>query len=210
MTLARSTSAERDRLNDVALVPAGVALNVAIAITVSVLKIPIYLDAIGTIAVVLMSRGGGRSPMWMGVFVGVFSFVLTALFFNPTVIWFSHVQAAIAIYTFFVIRPIVRLMEATPGNNLRNWCYIILSGVCLGLITGTLSAPIIALVFSGVTPNGPGFVNALLIATGQSLFRAVFTGGISVEPIDKTLQTILAVSLYMNSPWRPKLGTISA
>src|SRR5688572_13391133 len=78
--IANSISTERDRLHDIALIPAGVALNIAIAVTVSTLKLPLFIDAVGTIAVVLMARRPGLNAMWSGIFVGVFSFALIALF----------------------------------------------------------------------------------------------------------------------------------
>jgi energy-coupling factor transport system substrate-specific component len=197
-------SADRDQLYDIALIPAAVALNVAVAVTVSMLKLPVYIDGLGTISIVLMGRRSGFSAMWAGVFVGVFSFVLIALFVNPTIIWFSHVQAALAVYAFFVIRPIVRRMESeeTQSQKFRNWLMVIFSGIGLGLVAAALSAPVAAFLFSGITPNGPGAVVALLIASGQSLFKAVITGGFSIEPIDKSIQVLLAVFIYFASPWR--------
>jgi energy-coupling factor transport system substrate-specific component len=200
----QSEIAERDRLYDLAIIPAGVALNLAIALAVSAMKIPLFLDAIGTLSIVLMYRAPGRSPMWAAMFVGIFSFCIIAIFQNPTIIWFSHVQAAIAVYAFYVLRPLVRRMEANNTIGIGGWIKIVAAGIGLGLVSALLSAPVAALLFSGITPNGPGAVVALLLASGENLYKAVITGGLSIEPIDKTLQTIAAVLLYLSSPWRTR------
>lgn len=195
---------ERDRLHDIAIIPAGVALNVALAVAISALKLPIFADALGTILVILMARRTGRAALWSGIFVGVFSFVLIALFYNPTIIWFAHVQAAIAVYAYYVVRPVVRRIEGHEGSAAGNWFRLGLAGVGLGLVAAALSAPVAALLFSGITPNGPGAVVALLVASGQSLYKAVLASGFSIEPVDKTIQVMSAVLLYLNSPWRKR------
>lgn len=200
MSLSSELPPEHAHLYDIALIPAAVALNLAIATAVSALRLPLYLDAIGTIAVVLMSNSPGRNPMWAGIFVGVFSFVVMALFINPTIVWFSHVQAAIAVYAFYVIRPLTRPNYSTFGFG--GWSKVVAAGIGLGITAAVLSAPVAAVLFSGITPNGPGAVVALLLASGQNLYRAVLTGGLSIEPIDKTMQTVLAVSIYLASPWK--------
>jgi energy-coupling factor transport system substrate-specific component len=171
---------------------------------IAALKLPLYLDAIGTLSVVFLSRAPGRSPMWAGIFVGVFSFVIMAIFQNPTIIWFAHVQAAVAIYAFYVLRPIVRTGEPIPKSGAGWWVRIVAAGIGLGVMAALLSAPVAALLFSGITPNGPGAVVALLVASGQNLYKAVITGGLSIEPIDKTIQTVAAVLLYLASPWRTR------
>lgn len=201
---SQAAIAERNRLYDLAIIPAGVALNLAAALTVTAAKIPLFLDAIGTLSVVLLSRAPGRDPMWAAMFVGVFSFVIIAIFQNPTIIWFSHVQAAIAVYAFYILRPVVRRAEADSKFGIGWWAKIVAIGIGLGLVAALLSAPVAALLFSGITPNGPGAVVALLLASGQNLYKAVITGGLSIEPVDKSLQTIAAVLLYLSSPWKTR------
>src|SRR5690242_18479992 len=76
----------------VTLVPLGIALDLALGTIVHTLKLPVYVDAVGTIAVTLLAG------MRAGILVGVASFLLGGLLVNPVLPWFCGTQAAIAVY----------------------------------------------------------------------------------------------------------------
>lgn len=180
-----TTATERMKTSPaLALIPLGIALNLALGGLVHSLKVPIYLDAIGTIAVTLI--GGLRA----GLLVGVTSFLVGGALVDPVMPWFSGTQAAIAIYTHLVAK----------RGGFGTWARTVISGIGLGVVAGIVSAPVIALLFGGVTGVGASFVTAFLLATGRSLLRSVILSGLASEPLDKALQCVLAVWLLRGVP----------
>ncbi|MES2354504.1 MAG: hypothetical protein V4568_08885 [Pseudomonadota bacterium] len=167
-----------------ALIPLGIALNILLGTAIHTLKMPIYMDACGTILVTLLA--GWRA----GVVVGVASFLLGGMLTNPVLPWFAGTQAAIALYTHFV---------ASRGG-LRTYPRIILSGIGLGVVAGVASAPVIVYLFGGITGSGPSLIVAFMLASGKSILNSVLLSGLAAEPLDKTLQLLLAVWLLRGMP----------
>lgn len=154
-----------------------VALNVTIGGLVHVIKLPIFLDAIGTIIAVLLL---GLVP---GVVVGVVSFLVASVLINPVYIWFVGTQAVIAAFTYLLA------WRFAAFKSVRR---VIPAGIGLGVVAGVVSAPVIVLVFGGVAGSGRDLITAGLISTGQQIFEAVILSGAASEPVDKLLQTLAA------------------
>lgn len=184
----RSTTSPSDlpskRGHILALIPLGIALNLVLGTLVHTLKLPIYVDAVGTILVTLLA--GWRA----GIVVGVGSFLIGGLLTNPVLPWFSGTQAAIAIYTHIVGR----------RGGFRTLPRSIASGVGLGMIAGVVSAPVIVYLFGGITGSGASLVVAFLLASGKSVLKSVLLSGLAAEPIDKTLQCLLARAVLRGLP----------
>jgi energy-coupling factor transport system substrate-specific component len=170
-----------------ALIPVGIALNVALGGVVNALKLPIYLDAVGTILVTVLV--GWKA----GVVVGVISFILASILISPVYVYFIGTQAVIAVYVHLVITHL-RILS-------RPW-KIALAGVGLGIVAGVVSAPVIVYVFGGASGSGRDLVTALIVGSGQQIMKAVVLSGAASEPIDKTLQLFLAYSLVRSLPKR--------
>lgn len=172
------------RTRELALIPLGIVLNLAIGTIVHTLKVPVYLDAVGTIAVTLLA--GIRA----GVLVGVLSFLIGGLLVNPVLPWFSGTQAMIALYTGWV---------ASKGF-MKTYVRAILAGLGLGVVAGIASAPVIAILFGGITGSGASLIVAFLLASGKSIMQSVVLSGLAAEPLDKTLQVLLALWLLKGVP----------
>ncbi len=168
---------------ELALIPLGIALNLALGLLVHTLKIPLYIDAVGTVVITLLAG------MRAGILVGVVSFAVWGIF-NPVYFWFAGTQAAIAIYTHLM---------ATRGA-FRTWFRTILAGVGLGIVAGVVSAPVIVALFGGITGSGASVVVAFLVASGKGILKSVILSGMACEPIDKTIQCLLAVWLIKGLP----------
>jgi energy-coupling factor transport system substrate-specific component len=63
-----------------------------------------------------------------------------------------------------------------------------------------VSAPVVVYLFGGVTGSGSAFVVAFFLKTGQQLLNSALLSGLTTEPIDKTLQVLLAALLYRATP----------
>jgi len=188
-----------EKTRTLALIPAGIALNLALGTIVSALKLPIYLDAVGTITVTILA--GLRA----GVLVGVSSFVIGGMILNPVLIWFVGTQACIAIATHVMgIRGWFALgaldLPAPLWRRALTHFRPVLAGISLGVVAGVASAPVIAALFGGVTGSGASLVVAFLLKSGKTLFDAVLLSGLASEPLDKTAQVLVSLALLRSLP----------
>jgi len=63
-----------------------------------------------------------------------------------------------------------------------------------------ISAPVVVYLFGGVTGSGSALIVAYFLKTGQQLMNAALLSGFTAEPIDKTLQVLIAALLYRATP----------
>jgi energy-coupling factor transport system substrate-specific component len=73
--------------------------------------------------------------------------------------------------------------------------YIVVGGAICGVVSALISAPISAFVFGGVTGGGADILVAAFQQAGSSLIDAVFQQGLLQDPIDKTIEFIVAFLL---------------
>jgi energy-coupling factor transport system substrate-specific component len=165
------------------LIPVAIAINIAAGQLIVLLKIPLYLDSIGTVLV------GALAGPWAGALTGILTNLIWGLSgINP-------------IYTpFFIVAGIIGLMAglfAGWGWLRRIWMWA-LAGLITGVIAAIVSAPISAYIFGGVTGTGQDFLVGLFRATGASVLQATFGQGIVADPLDK-LVTFLVVWLIVRA-----------
>lgn len=168
----------------ITIIPIGIALNIAIGTIVTLLKLPIYLDAIGTIIITLVA--GLRA----GIIVGVGSFLLAGITINPVLPWFCGTQAIIAVYAYFVARL----------GAFRNTAYTVLAGIGLGISAGIVSAPVIVAVFGGASGSGRDLITSFILSSSEQLLKSVALSGLTSEPLDKALQCLIAVWVIRTLP----------
>lgn len=171
-----------------ATVPIGIMLNLGIGTLVHLLKLPVFLDAVGTILVTILVG------IPAGIATGVLSFLLGGLLVNPVMPYFSGTQAAVAIFVGIMARQC--FFKTIPKT--------VLTGILLGVVAAIVSAPVIVKLFGGITGSGSSFVTAFLLASGKSIVKSVVLTGISCEPVDKTLQCLLAFWLLKSLPRKIK------
>jgi energy-coupling factor transport system substrate-specific component len=63
-----------------------------------------------------------------------------------------------------------------------------------------MSAPVIVALFGGITGSGASLVVAFLLASGNSVIQSVVLSGLAAEPLDKTIQVLLALWLLRGVP----------
>lgn len=173
-----------DRTLRLALIPLGIGVNMAIGTMVYMLKLPIYLDAIGTIIVTLLA---GLRP---GILTAVLTQIIAGYTINPVLPYFIPTGVAIAVYVHIAAR----------WGAFRTLGGTVVAGLGLGIVAGLVSAPIIVYVFGGVTATGRSVLTAYLLSAGERVLKAVLLSGAAAEPLDKTLQCILVVWLLNAVP----------
>lgn len=146
-----------------------VAANVALGKLSNVMALPFTMDTIGTIV------GATILPLPLAIAVGVTSSLAASVVINPVFIYFTGTQIVIALVAFFLAK---KNLFSSIGLSL-------FAGLLIGVASAIVSAPVIALVFGGVSVPSISAVNALLLASGKGLWESVIAGSLIVESIDK-------------------------
>jgi energy-coupling factor transport system substrate-specific component len=175
------TDLSKTRFLAIVVVCAG--LNLGIGFVVATLKLPFYLDSIGT---VLATMIGG---IWVGIACGLLS-VLVGSAYTPTLWAYGGTAIVIAVYVSVVRR----------AGYLRSWIPTILFGLGLGVITAITSAPVTTYVWKGVSISGADALTSFFSATGKTLLDSVLLGGLSSDPIDKLITSLVAFSILRGVP----------
>ena len=173
-----------NRMLALAFVPLAIAINVGIGAIVKALNLPLYLDSIGTIITTLLL--GWR----YGAIVGILGFIITSIFINPLAIYFIGTQVAIALY--------IHLLAKIGW--FKNVFRVVIVGISLGIVAAIVSAPVIILVFGGATGNGAALITSFFVQMGNQIVNSVFFAGFSIEPVDKTIQVLLAFFILRSIP----------
>ena len=180
----QSIEIKQNKMLAVAFVPLAIALNVGIGAIVKALNLPLYIDSVGTILTTLLLG-------WVyGAVVGVLGFVLTSVLINPLAIYFCGTQVAIAMFIHLI----------SKIGWMKNIFRAIISGIGLGIVAAVISAPVIIFVFQGATGNGAALITSFFIKMGNQIVNSIFMAGFSIEPIDKTIQLLLAFFILKSIP----------
>jgi hypothetical protein len=70
--------------------------------------------------------------------------------------------------------------------------YVAIAGLIVGIISALISAPISAVLFGGVTGSGSDLLVAAFQQAGSDLQTAVLQQGLLQDPIDKTIEFLIA------------------
>ena len=171
---------------DAGLIALGAALNVSIGYLVGLLKLPLYLDSIGTI---LISALCG----WMyGIVVGFAALIILALTTAPTVIAYAGTVVIIAVLSDSFAR---------IGFLRRTWITII-GGILLGLGAAAASTPVTAFLYGGVSLAGADAITTFFKATGMPLWKSVLLGSLVTDPADKLITSLICLGLIKSLPPR--------
>lgn len=160
------------------LIPVAIAINIAIGQIVVLLKLPVFLDSIGTVLV------GIICGPWAGALTGALSNTIWGLFNPDSLPWWP--------VAFFI--GLVAGLCANAGL-FKNWWKVILSGFLIALTAAIASTPIAVYLYGGITASGSSFITAYLMQTGQGVVQAVLSTSFLVEPVDKITTAMLAFAI---------------
>jgi energy-coupling factor transport system substrate-specific component len=169
------------------MIPVAIAINIAVGQLVYTLKIPLYLDSIGTVLV------GVLAGPWAGALTGLLSNLIWGLTgLNVTYAPFAGAAAVIG------------LLAGLFGEALwmRSWWKSILAGVITGLVAAIISAPIAAYVWGGVTGSGTDILVAAFRQAGLDVMGASMAQGVSSDPLDKAISFFIVWLIIQALPLR--------
>ena len=176
------------------------ALNFAIGNVVYLVKLPIYLDSIGTILCALLIFPDRLAAIGCAFIAGFIAAILTGLMLNPFLPWFTLTILSIALVSALLTALATETFRTRPLPVGRFLGAIIVCGLVTGVVSAIVSAPVVVYLFGGVTGSGSAFVVAFFLKTGQQLLESALFAGLATDPIDKTLQVLLAALLYRATP----------
>jgi energy-coupling factor transport system substrate-specific component len=168
-----------------ALIPIGIAVNIIVGQLVSILKLPLYLDSIGTVLV------GVLAGPWAGAATGGLANIIWGLF-NPIPLPFAIVAIAIGLLAGFWAR-----------IGWFNRIYLApVAGAITGIVAALLSAPLSAFIFGGVTGAGSDALVAAFRAYGETILGATTRQGLAQDPLDKLISFTIVFFILVALPPR--------
>lgn len=168
------------------LMAMGIALNMALGQLVTVLKLPIFLDSLGTMLVAVLC-----GP-WVGALTGLVTNLLWGLIQGPVPAFFAPVAMVIGIAAGLLAR---------AGLFRTPWGAAI-AGAIITVALAFVAVPIRIYLFGGVTGSGADFVTAYLTRIGQDLFSSVVVTVITSNLADKIVTALLVWVIIRGLPQR--------
>ncbi len=168
---------DRNRKRRALMIGAGILVNVLLSFVMDRLGMPLFLDTVGTIAVAAL---GGYFP---GIFTGVVTNVICTLF-NNNAIYFSAINALIAIYTAWFVK---KYQLKKPGTL---FAFVLSIAFSAALLSTILQLG----VFSGAYhPVLNLMSHSLSVATSLPRYLAFFLANFLLNLLDKGLATGLTM-----------------
>lgn len=168
----------------VTLIPVGIGVNIVGGLLAQTLKLPIFLDSIGTIltAVIL-------GP-WIGALTGFLSNLLQGLFTDPVNIPFGIVNAVIGIVVGFL----------ALKRGFEDYVTPLIAGLILSVLAPIIGTPIAVYLFGGVTGGGVDLIYAVLLKAGNEIFASAFLARVPANLIDKLISAYLIMAIVRKLP----------
>jgi energy-coupling factor transport system substrate-specific component len=174
------------------LVPIGVGINIVVGSIVQTLRLPLFLDTIGTMLVAILA-----GP-WVALVAGVLTNVILGFTVGPQLIPFALVNAAIAL----VVGYLAQRGWFRIDTVIEYW-RLIAAGVILGIVNTLVATPIAVVIFGGLTGSGQDIITAIFLAAGLTIWASVFISSLIVGGIiDKTASIIIAYFVAQSVPNR--------
>lgn len=153
-------------------------------------ELPLFLDMIGT-ATAAIALGP-----WYGALVGLTSNLLFSIGANPVSIAFALVNVVGALVWGYGVR---------AWHMRRPWWRFFLLNIAVALSCTLVAVPINVLIFGGVAEgHAAGDFVAVLVASGEGIWRAVFSVNISISVADKLLAGFIAIGIvHVLDRWQP-------
>ncbi|HDY88813.1 MAG TPA: hypothetical protein ENH82_11970 [bacterium] len=166
------------------LIAFGAALNVSIGYLVSILKLPLYLDSIGTILISVLCG-------WKyGIVVGLSALVIFTLTAVPTVIAYAGSAVIIAVLSAVLAKI----------GFLKNVKVTIVGGLLIGLAATATSVPVTNYLYGGVSLAGSDAITTFFKATGMPVWKSVLFGSLITDPLDKIATSLICLALVRSLP----------
>ncbi len=171
----------------VVLIPVAIGINYAGKLIVEALRLPLWLDAIGTVLAAILA-----GP-WVGALSGLLTNVLYGITANPVSFFYSVVNLLIGLVAGFLAR-LGWFRRALPAAA---------AGLVIAVAAALSSTPINVSLYGGQTGNlwADGLF-AFLLARQVWLPLASFVGELATDLPDKVAVALVAFAIVRGLPER--------
>lgn len=168
----------------VALVPVAAALNIVGGYINTVLKLPIFLDMIGT-AVVAIVLGP-----WWGALVGAITNIVASFISGPIGLPFAACNVVGALVWGYTHQ----------WGWMRKQVGFFFTNVLCAFFVSLTAVPIYVFIFGGATGHFADLMTAAFVGMGQNLLVSVFSSNILVSLADKIISGYVALAIIEALP----------
>lgn len=176
-------------IRNLTLVSMGIALNVIGALVALGLRLPIYLDSIGTILIACL-----LGPKY-AVMTGVCGSLVSGITFDPYSIYFAPVQINTGL-----LAGLMYNKGFLKGKKIPLGVFI------FTLPTSIISACIAAFLFGGVTSSGSSYIVQILSHFNVPMVVGVFATQVITDYADKFIAVIIVTLVVSAMPKNYKLS----
>lgn len=164
-------------------VPVGIGINVVGGMLAGSLKLPVFLDTVGTILAAAI-----LGPWW-GALTGGLTNVIMSLQ-NPMDMWFALVNVAIGLIVGFI----------SMKYGFQKWLVVLVTGAIISVVAPVIGTTIATYVYGGLTGGGIDIFTAGLMKAGADVFTAAFIPRIGSNLIDKMVSVFVVWGVIMALP----------
>lgn len=168
----------------VAVIPVAAALNIVGGYINTVLKLPIFLDMIGTMVTAVI-----LGPWW-GALVGAITNIVNSFISGPISLPFAVVN---------VVGALVWGYANVWGWMKKTWSFFLVN-ILVAFICSVFAVPIYVFVFGGATGHFADVMTAAFLAMGQNLIVSVFSSNILVSLADKIISGFVGLAIIEALP----------
>lgn len=167
----------------VVTIPLCVAINYISGTIAGVLKLPIFLDTIGTLFACMVF-----GPL-VGIITGMLSSIVSSITM-PTMLPFIVVNIALALCAGILAK----------HKMFSNYMKIFISSIIMAIVSIIIAAPVVVIVFSGFTGGGSSMIAGLITASGVNIWISVFSAEGFFTWADRILTIIICLSVIKCLP----------
>lgn len=164
-------------------VPVGIGLNVVGGLLAGSLKLPVFLDTIGTIL------SAAILGPWWGALTGGLTNVIMSLQ-NPMDMWFALVNVAVGLIVGFI----------SMKYGFQKWAVVLIAGLILSIVAPIIGTTIAKYVYGGLTGGGLDIFVGGLMKAGADVFTAAFLPRIGANLVDKMLSVVVILFVIKALP----------
>lgn len=170
----------------IVLIAIGIAVNMALGQIAQLVKLPIFLDSLGTMVVAVMA-----GPL-AALLTGVLTNLIWGVILSPTAAAFAPVAGVIGL---------VAGLLASVGM-FKGPVQAAISGAIIAVALALIAVPIRVWLFGGVTGSGADFLTGWLLQTGRDIFSSTLYTVIIANLADKIVTALLAWAILRGLPQR--------
>lgn len=171
-----------------AMIPIAIAINIAVGQLVKAIRLPLYLDSIGTVFV------GAVAGPWVGALTGLLSNLIWAVIFGDITNTVPYAPVA----------AVIGFLAGLFGQYgwFKKWWKAVVGGAITGVVASLLSAPITYYFWGGVVGTSMDIITAAFRSQGMNMLAANFLQGLATDPLDKAISFLVVYLILRSLPER--------